>query len=208
MDSKATEDNTDLFPEFDAILNKKEEILWAGKPVFTPYFFSGQSVGIGSLYILILLLSIYFFWVPFLTTQELPTSKYIWGAGLVLAILEFMIMRQKVLYYRSLVYAYSAKRLIIKSGRKKTTFTAIDLEKLTEINLLRPGLMPFYKVGSLRFDSGKTELKISSKEEVEIPLYDSWEAMKMPLELVEKIRKLKQQLNNDDSDLKLIIGKE
>src|SRR5690349_21453666 len=179
-----------LLPEFNSVKDDDEEILWTGKPVFVPYIFSGLGYG---LYILVF--GIVWVLVDVNTKHENAEGifKYFWLFGLIPLFQGLYIFLNKVLGYSNTVYAYSNKRVMMRTGFIGTDFKTIDYDKISDIEVTVNVIERFYNVGTIRFFSGRTK----TDEGNTTKLYDHWTAIPNPYEVFKMVKQTSVDIKTD-----------
>ncbi|WP_426492582.1 PH domain-containing protein [Hymenobacter sp. 102] len=178
-----------LLPEFESIRGEKEQILWTGKPAFVPFITGGLLAGLPGIgFGLIWLLcnqaakndarsSWDFFWFIGL----LPLGQGIWA------------FLSRLLSYSNTIYAYSNRRIIIRTGFFGTHFKSIDFDKISDSEVTVNAVERLYNVGSIRFFSGRTE----SDEGNVSKIYDYWNAISLPYEVFRQVKEVILDIKTD-----------
>lgn len=131
--------------EIEKILDSNEHILWEGKPVFGPYFFTG-AIGsfLTGLFILIFLTP--FIAVNFAQKTTIQVQKFdffflAWNVFLIPFIFGglsaiFGTPIYKILVHKHLYYVITNKRVIIQKGILARSFEYIDFDKITNAEVV------------------------------------------------------------------------
>ncbi len=118
--------------ELDKVLDKKEKVLWGGKPKFWPFFFSAVSISLFGL--------VFMFFGLFAFLEAMKTGD----VGLLLFPhfwigLAFFIgaPAYKFFVYSKTHYAITDKRVIVQGGLIGRDFQLIDFDQITnaEVNV-------------------------------------------------------------------------
>ena len=178
-----------LLPEFESVKDADEEILWSGKPRFIPFIFSGLGV---ALYTLL------FGAVWVITSLNVPhqddgMGRWFWLFGLVAMAQGFFPWINKVLSFPNTVYAYSNKRVMMRTGFIGTDFKVIDYDKISDIEVTVNLLERMYNVGTVRFFSGRTK----SDEDSTSKLYDTWTAISDPYGVFKLVKQTSVDIKTD-----------
>jgi membrane protein YdbS with pleckstrin-like domain len=112
-----------LLLEFDSIKDDDEEILWTGKPKFIPYAITSLGLGIGAIVFLI------FYYI--LTKHTRSDNGSIVAIVFWITTLQFIAFLwrffAKIFSYGNTSYAFSNKRIMVRTGFLSTGFKIIDL---------------------------------------------------------------------------------
>lgn len=178
-----------LLPEFDSIKDKDEKIIWTGRPTFVPYILSGLWT-----YSFFILFAIIWF---ALGTQVKPENDSSGGLGIwfglfPLAAFLFKFLN-KLFSFSNTCYAYSDKRVMMRTGFIGTDFKIIDYDKISDIEVTVNFIERAYNVGTVRFFSGRTE----TDEGNTTKLYDSWEAIPNPYEVFKQVKQVMVDIKTD-----------
>ncbi|MEI6323397.1 MAG: PH domain-containing protein [bacterium] len=145
-----------LPPQFDAVLDQNEKIIWVGNPTIVPFLLSGVPF----LMLGLIWGSIdYFgfirhmgemkgpgagFMIPFFTLHLLP----LWlGVG---------NMIRLCLVFGNTCYAFTNKRVMIRSGFFGISFKSIDFDRIQELDVTVNPIENLLGVGSVKMFSGAT----------------------------------------------------
>jgi membrane protein YdbS with pleckstrin-like domain len=179
-----------LLPEFESVKDNDEEILWIGKPNFIPYVFSGLAVGLftiafGVIWILIIL-----------NTKPGHSSegfKFFWLFGLIPLGQGLFVFFNKLLSFSNTAYAYSNKRVMMRTGFIGTDFKTIDYDKISDIEVTVNILERIYDVGTIRFFSGRTQTVKGNTTK----LYDTWGSIDKPYEVFKMVKQTSVDIKTD-----------
>jgi membrane protein YdbS with pleckstrin-like domain len=181
--------NKNLLPEFESVKDEDEEILWTDKPKFIPYAMTALGLGFGVL----IFVCFYYAITSNIQNQNGNTSNFsIWFVGLPVALFLFGFL-SKILSYNNTSYAFTNKRVMIRSGFIGTDFRIIDHDKISDIQVTVNFVERVFNVGSIKFYSGRTEVN----EGVTSKLYDRWEAIPKPYDVFKQLKKTAVDIKTD-----------
>lgn len=178
-----------LLPEFDSVKDDNEEILWIDKPNFVPYVLNGFGLAGGAL----VFFAIYYFGYINVKTDDGSMEHFNWvfaGLPIILFLWEFF---RKILSYSNTRYAYTNKRVMMRTGFIGTDFKSIDYDKISDIEVTVNVVERLFNVGTIRFFSGRTEVK----DDVTTNLYDRWEAIPLPYAVFKKVKQVSVDIKTD-----------
>ncbi|MFC4231486.1 PH domain-containing protein [Parasediminibacterium paludis] len=181
--------NKNLQPEFDSIKDQNEEILWTDKPKFIPYTITAFSLG------LFVLISSGFYYLVIKNISNVSNATddfLIWFTMLPLGLF-FISFLVKVLSYNNTSYAYTDKRIMVRSGFLGTDFKVIDYDKISDIEVSVSFVENLFGVGSIKFYSGRTEFN----DGIITKLYDRWEAISFPYEVFKNLKQVATDVKTD-----------
>lgn len=149
----------DPHPDFASVIQPGEEILWRGKPVFWPFVLHAvPMLAFGAAWGTFdgALLSKAFLaaqgdFDPFLLAFALIHGFPAWGSLLYAAYL--------VLVHKSTLYAYSNRRLLLRSGVVGTRFKSIDYDRIQELDVTVGIFERFFGVGTVRAYAGRSSAR-------------------------------------------------
>ncbi len=184
-------------PQFEAVREEGEEILWSGTPNFwvfilygVPFLVFGILWGAMDYYGFIRpMLSqapghvgppkeMTAFMVPFFALHLFP----FWGAVL--------NMIRLVLVHGNTCYAVSNRRLMIRSGFWGTDFKTVDFDKITDMEVNVNPLENLFGVGTIRAFSGTVSRK-------GVNMYDKFVGISDPYGVFKKIKKVSVDIKTD-----------
>lgn len=176
-----------LPPEFKAVKDQDEEIYWIGKPNFTAF----MVTGIPFLILGLIWGSIdYFgfirhmnniplgFAIPFFTLHLIP----FWGS--------ILNMVRLFLVHDNTYYAFTNKRLMMRSGFWGTDFKALDYDRIAEIDVNVNPIENMLGVGSIMAFSGATSSKGTR-------IYDYFIGVEKPYEIFKRIKEVSVDIKTD-----------
>ena len=178
-----------LLPEFESVKDNDEEILWTGKPTFIPYVFSGLGIGLYMIGFGIVVLIITLNVKPEIDS----TGGYAWLLGFLPLLQGLYTFLKKLFSFSNTAYAYSNKRVMMRTGFIGTDFKTIDYDKISDIEVTVNVVERMYNVGSIRFFSGRTQ----TDEGNTTKLYDCWFAIENPYEVFKLVKQTSVDIKTD-----------
>jgi uncharacterized membrane protein YdbT with pleckstrin-like domain len=177
-----------LLPQFDSIKDDNENVLWIDKPKLIPYIITSLSLGVAVTCFLVF----YFVITKDITfTDKSIRLLSIIGASLPVLFFLWSFVR-KMLSYKNTAYALTDKRIIIRSGFLSPNFKIMDYAKIIEVDVKINLIERAYNVGTIIFFSGKTE----QYDDFPVKVYDKWEAINMPNDVFDLLRKVSVHTGN------------
>ena len=178
-----------LLPEFESVKDDDEEILWTEKPRFIPYAITGLGLGLGA----ILFVGIYYAMTANAKNEDGTTGNFSWlFAALPLAFF-FWNFLNKLFSYSNTRYAYTNKRVMMRSGFIGTDFKSIDYDKISDIEVTVNFVERAFNVGTIRFFSGRTD----TNDGTTTKLYDQWEAIPNPYDVFKRVKQISVDIKTD-----------
>lgn len=180
-----------LLPEFDSVKDDNEEILWTGKPKFIPYAITGLGLGFGAF----VFVAIYYAMTANVKNEDGTTGNFNWlfaAIPLGFSLFEFF---KKLFSYNNTRYAYTNKRIMMRTGFIGTDFKSIDYDKISDMEVTVNVIERIFNVGTIRFYSGRTE----TNDGTTTKLYDRWEAISNPYELFKQVKQISVDIKTDYS---------
>jgi hypothetical protein len=179
-----------LLPAFDSVKDSDEEILWTDKPKFIPYIFTGIGAGLFTIAfgIVWLLVSI-----NFKGDGGTNGSPFFWLFGLIPLLQGLYVFLNRLLSFSNTAYAYSNKRVMMRTGFIGTDFKTIDYDKISDIEVTVNVIERAYDVGTIRFFSGRTK----TDEGNTTKLYDNWTAIPNPYEVFKMVKQTSVDIKTD-----------
>lgn len=173
---------------FEAVRDKDEEILWVGQPEFVPFV----ATGIPFLIMGLLWGAIDYFGfirhmgkggmmglaIPFFAIHLFPFYGSI------------LNMLRLAMVHGNTRYAYTNKRLMMRSGFWGTDFKAIDYDRIMDLEVNVNPLENMYGVGTIRAFSGHTTGKGQR-------IFDQFIAVHQPYELFRRIKEISVDIKTD-----------
>ncbi len=173
--------------QFEAIRDKDERIFWVGKPAFIPFILTGVPFLIFGL-----------LWGAF----DYPIVVGIMKGGLDYPMMGFFAlhlfpfwgsilnMARLFLVYGNTFYAYSNRRLMMRSGFWGTDFRAIDYDRIQDIEVNVNPVENLLGVGTINAFSGGFTSKGGR-------IYDKFIAISNPYDVFKRIKELTVDIKTD-----------
>lgn len=178
-----------LLPEFESVKDDNEEILWTQKPKFTPYLISGLGLMAGAA----IFVGIYLIFTQ-IGPKEAEFNNAFSRLFIILPIgFSLFAFLKKLLAYSNTVYAYTNRRVMIRTGFIGTDFKSIDYDKISDIEVTVNFVERAFNVGTIKFFSGRTE----TNDGATTKLYDRWEAIPNPYEVFKKVKQISVDIKTD-----------
>ena len=173
--------SSELLPGFESVLDRDEKVLWIERPRFVPFL--AASFGFLGL-VIIVIVAIRIFISR--SGQLENNSTQGWGLWIELAVISFFACGfvKRLLSFRNISYAYSNRRVMIRSGITGSNFKVIEFDKIIEVEVTMNFMERYHKVGTVKFFSGNTETDEGNTSKV----YDSWEAIPDPHTVFKQVK--------------------
>ncbi|MGE5606141.1 MAG: PH domain-containing protein [Bacteroidota bacterium] len=178
-------------PQFEAVRDSDEEILWTGKPALIPFILSGIPFLIIGLIWGILDLGFFGVFSKNQLMGEMSTFITVffiihlfpcWGS--ILNLLRLFLV------HNNTYYAFTNKRLMMRSGFWGTDFKAIDYDKIADLTVTVNSIENIFKVGTISAFTGNMTAK-------GMRIYDRFLAISNPYEVFKKIKELAVDVKTD-----------
>lgn len=176
-----------LPPQFEAVRDRDEEILWAGKPNFAAFILRGVPFLIFGLiwgaidyfgFLRAMPNNMAGFAIPFFLLHLLPC----W-AGI-------LNMVRLLLVHGNTCYAFSNKRLMMRSGFWGTDFKVIDYDRISDIEVNVNPIENMLGVGTVQAFSGRTTGRGGR-------IYDSFIGITDPYGVFKRIKEVSVDIKAD-----------
>ncbi len=177
-----------ILPEFEQIREENETILWATKPKLAPFVLI--SLGVASLVILSQMLSVYGAAYSFVMYGK-PFSEELFTNAFSFFLVALALCAWQYFAYQNESYAYSNKRMMLKTGVFNTDFIAVDYKKIIEVSVSINPIENIFGVGTVRFFTGKTDKNGST--------YDCWHCVENPYEVMKKMTSIITQTQENSN---------
>jgi membrane protein YdbS with pleckstrin-like domain len=181
-----------LLPAFESVRDSDEEILWIDKPKFVPYLFSGIGTGLVAIAVAIVWVLVVMNFKNGINSSS-NSSHFVWLVGLIPLLQGLYVFVNRLLSYSNTAYAYSNKRVMMRTGFIGTDFKTIDYDKISDIEVKVNVIERLYNVGTIRFFSGRTITDESSTTK----LYDSWSAISNPYAVFKLVKQTSVDIKTD-----------
>jgi membrane protein YdbS with pleckstrin-like domain len=173
----------------DSIKDDDEEILWTDKPKFIPYAITALSLGFG----VVIFAIIYYVAITSIRGYKGSNNNFIyWVIGLP-ALLFCWSFITKIFSYSNTSYAFSNKRIMVRTGFFATGFKIIDYDKISDMQVTVNLVERAFNVGTIKFYSGRTE----SNDDITTKIYDRWEAIAHPYDVFKQLKKVTVDIKTD-----------
>ena len=179
---------------FEAVRDRDEQIFWTGKPAFLPFILRGVPF---------LLLGClwgtmdYFGFIGPLLRGEGRAPKGFMGFAVPFFFLHLfplwlgiLNMARLFLVYGNTRYAYTNKRLMMRSGFWGIDFKTIDYDKIQEMEVDVDPIEKMLGVGTIQAFSGNTTSRGTR-------LYDEFVAIPTPYEVFKNIKEISVNIKTD-----------
>lgn len=181
-------------PEFDAVKDDDETILWIGKPKREPFL----AQGIPFLIIGFLWGAFdYFFFLRF--TGFMPGG--IGGVATVFILFHMfpfyasiLNMLRLVLVFKNTSYAYTNKRMMFRTGFFGIDFKSIDYDRIQNIEVNVNPLEKLFNVGTIKTFTGEYA---SSGNHGTRPVFNEFKAIEDPYEVFKAIKQTSVDIKTD-----------
>ena len=177
-----------LLPEFESVKDDNEEILWTGKPKFIPYLITGLGLLTGAA----IFVGIFVVFTR-IGPKDSAFDTFHWIFILFPIGFSLFAFLKKLLAYSNTVYAYTNRRVMMRTGFIGTDFKSIDYDKISDIEVTVNFIERAYNVGTIKFFSGRTE----TNDGTTTKLYDRWEAIPNPYEVFKKVKQVSVDIKTD-----------
>ena len=159
-----------------------EEIIWSDKPKFIPYVITGLGLGIGA----IIFVAFYYAVTMNVKNEDGSIGNFNWLFAALPVVLFLWEFFKKLFSYSNTRYAYTNKRIMVRTGFIGTDFKSIDYDKISDIEVTVNFVERAFNVGTIRFFSGRTE----TNDGTTTKLYDRWEAIQDPYEVFKQVKQV------------------
>lgn len=134
-------------PWFEKVLDKGEEILWEDKPSLIP-----------SLFPAFIILTSGFIWVLFLYFRYIRKANFTEDPGLIVFFLAMFIpfwlgligLLARILTYKNTFYAFTTRRIMVKSGMLGADFQSIDYDRIPSLSVSVNPIQSLFGVGTIK----------------------------------------------------------
>jgi hypothetical protein len=180
-------------PEFEALKDYDETILWTGKPSYIPFLAQGIPfllIGLvwgafDSIFVMGILSGGFggmgAFLIPFMVLHLFP----FWGS--------ILNMFRLALVYKNVSYAITTKRVMLRSGFFGIDFKAVDFDKIQNLEVNVGPLEKLFNVGSIRIFSGEA---MSTKNGMR-SMFDTFKAIENPYGVFKQLKQVSMDIRSD-----------
>lgn len=170
---------------FENIRESDEKILWAGTPIFLPFLLKGIPFLV--LGILWGLMDYQFF----IKKQDLDLGISIFTLLHTMPLwLSILNILRLVLVFPNTCYAYSNKRILLRSGFWGIDYKTIDFDKISDIEVTVNPIEALFGAGTIKAFSGRSDNDGKS-------LTDDMISIFMPYEVFKRIKKVSVDVKTD-----------
>jgi hypothetical protein len=178
-----------LLPEFDSVIDDDEEVIWTARPKLLPYIITGLGLGVGA----VIFVGIYYGVTMNVKNEDGTTGNFSWFfAALPLGFFLYEFFK-KLFSYSNTRYAYTNKRVMMRTGFIGTDFKSIDYDKISDMEVTVNFIERIFDVGTIKFFSGRTE----TNDGTTTKLYDHWEAIPNPYEVFKRVKQISVDIKTD-----------
>ncbi|MDE1170599.1 MAG: PH domain-containing protein [Verrucomicrobium sp.] len=177
-------------PDFSKIIDEKEEVLWTGAPTALPFLLQGVP------FLLIGLAWGAFDYFGFIRHMSGGTGAMA-GAAIPFFALHLFpcwgsigYMAWLCLVVGNVRYAFTNRRLLIRSGVFGIDFKALDYDRIQELDVTVNPVEKILGVGSIRAFSGQTNAK-------GVPVYDRFIGIEDPYGVYKRIKQVTVDIKTD-----------
>ncbi len=175
-------------PDFQSTLDDNEKLIWADKPTLIPYIASNiwhNIIFLGfAMYVILSTwgahrnsgsgnVDIFIYLVP-------GFILFMGGRGILSAIFS----------YSNTIYAYSARRVIIRTGFIGIDYLTIDYDKIADTEVTVNLFEKMYGVGTVKFSTGAKDSKGNM-------LYQQFTSIKNPYEVFKELKQVTVDVKTD-----------
>jgi membrane protein YdbS with pleckstrin-like domain len=173
--------------QFEEVRDRNEEILWAGKPNFfafmiqgIPFLIIGLLWGAVDYFVFIRFMEeeIEAFAIPFFAIHLFP----FWGS--------ILNMARLYLVHGNTYYAFTNKRLIMRSGFWGTDFKVVDYDRISDLEVNVNPIENMLSVGTIRVFAGGTTSKGGRR-------YDRFIGIDDPYAVFRRIKEVSVDIKTD-----------
>lgn len=180
-----------LPPEFETVKDDDESIYWTGQPELVPFLARGIPFLIFGLFWGAF---DYFFFMRFFSFGGMQTFIILF---MLLHLFPFygsiINMIRLILVHHNTYYAYTNKRLMMRSGFFGIDFKAIDYDKIQNIEVNVNPLEKLFNVGSVRAFTGEfIQTKNGSR-----PVFSEFSSIHDPYEVFKQIKQVSVDIKTD-----------
>lgn len=182
--------SSQLPPEFEGILDQNENILWQGQPKWLPFILTGiPFLAIGCLWGAM----DYFGFIRHMRGTKGPLTGVMvpffllhlfpfWGS--------ILNMLRLLLVHKNTFYAFTDKRLLIRSGFWGTDFKAVDYDRIQDLTVTVNPFENLLGVGTIKAFTGAQTSKGA-------PIFDRFTAIEQPYEVYRRLKQVSLDVKTD-----------
>ncbi len=188
--------NTPTPQQFEAVRDQNEQIYWTGRPACLPFFLTGVPL---------LLVGLLWGTIDYSFIRQMLHGMLYHGQAMRLngfpllfilchallpGVLGMLNMARLFLAYGNTCYAYTNKRLMMRSGFWGIDFKTIDYDKIQELEVDVDPIENVLGVGTIRAFSGSTTSKGTR-------IYDEFAAIPRPYDVFKNIKQVSVDIKTD-----------
>lgn len=181
-----------LPPQFQGVLDQDEQVLWVGKPKWTPFMLTGVPF---------LILGMIWGVLDFGFIGAMRGDNFHAGPGLLFVIPFFALhlfpfwgsilnMVRLALVHGNTFYAFTNKRLLLRTGFWGTDFKAIDFDRIQDLTVTVNPIENMMGVGTIKAFTGSFGSKGA-------PVFDRFIAIEQPYEVFKRLKQVSVDVKTD-----------
>ena len=178
-----------LPPEFEAVTEPGEKVLWTGRPVFWPFVLHAVPFVIFGVLWGLMDLGI----IGHAAVSKGHVVLPLIGFGILHAFPawgSFLYAGYLVMVHRNTVYAYTNRRLLMRSGVVGTSFKSIDYDRIQELDVTVGVIDRMFGTGSVRAYCGRNTAKGAR-------IYDQFVSIANPYDVFRAIKGVEVDVKTD-----------
>lgn len=176
--------------DFDAVLDKGEKILWIDRPLFIPYMLTSIWLNLFFFVFGGIIFSLLILDNDFATNKDGSPEYMFWIISTVFLFWGFEGVLSAFFNFGNTAYAYSAKRIMIRTGFIGVDFKTIDFDKIADLEVNVNIIERIYNVGSVKFTTGES----TSKGKL---IYYRFTSIKNPYEVFKMVKQIGVDIKTD-----------
>jgi membrane protein YdbS with pleckstrin-like domain len=185
-----TTDN--LPPQFDAVLDHDEKVLWVGNPTLVPFLLSGVPLLVFG--ILWGSFDYFMFIKKFIGHSKAGAEAYgmlaFFAVHMIPCWLGIGNMLRLCLVFGNTCYSFTNKRILLRTGFLGIDFKSIDFDRLQEIDVTVNPIENMLGVGSLKMFSGGMTAKGA-------PTFNFFIGIEKPYEVYKQLKTITVDVKTD-----------
>ncbi len=180
-------------PEFEAVKDDHEEIYWTGKPLLIPFLATGVPfLVIGMIWGVI---TFSFF------SDGFMFNEFMFNGFMTMFMILYLFpfygsilnMLRLILVYQNTYYAYTNKRLMLRTGFFGTDFKTIDYDKIQNIEVNVNPLERLLHVGTIKMYTGE----VGRSKNGTYSIYTNFIGIENPYEVFKQIKQVSLDMKTD-----------
>ncbi len=171
-------------PQFEVVRDQDETILWVGRPRFLVFILGGVPF---------LMMGLvwgaidYFGFIRHMPSQMIGFAIPFFALHLMPLWLSVLNFARLILVHRNTFYAFSDRRVMIRSGFWGTDFRTIDYDRISEVEVNVNPVENLLGVGSIVIDSGRRGR----------PVGDAFVGIEKPYEVFKRLKEVAVDIKTD-----------